>query len=107
MAVKCKLGPSPALDPNGSPLYDRHSKVAIVAPNFHVGELLMRKYADKPWIKVIWPCSALTGHRFDIVVISGEVMNDIERGAPESHRQWWNEHVRCRLSYNGQIIVIP
>lgn len=82
-------------------------RIAIVAPNATLGELVQRDHRDKPWVKVIWPGSALTGWRFAMVLISGSVLNDILRGGPETHKIWWNEYVKCKLVVDGQIIVTP
>jgi hypothetical protein len=98
MSVKCPLPvtrrePETPEPPVGLARWD---KIALLAPNYHVGEMLIRENRDKPWIKVIWPGQVVAGFRFAIIFASSSTLNDILRGAPESYKRWWEECVKCR-----------
>lgn len=107
MAVKCPL-PVTRREPEEpqAPVIGKHNKIAIVAPNGHIGELMEREHADKPWVKIIWP-GVCFGGRLALVLVSGSTLNDILRGGPETSKRWWEECVKCRLAFNGQIIITP
>jgi hypothetical protein len=86
---------------------DRHDKIAVVAPNVHIGEHIQKNYLDQPWIKVIWPGCSVMGWRFAMILVAGSTLKDILRGGPPSHKRWWDEQVRCRLTRHGQIMQLP
>lgn len=109
MALKCPLPvtrrePETPEPPVG---LGRSDKIAILAPNGHIAELIQRDYRDKPWVKVIWPGVVTCGYRFAMVLASGGTYNDVTKFGTEMTKQWWREGVLPRLGLHGQIIILP
>jgi hypothetical protein len=99
--------PDSLRDPQPPVNLDRWEKIAILAPNVHIAELIQREYRDKPWIKVIWPGVVTCGHRFALILASGHTLNDVTKFGTETVKSWWREAVLTRLTRDGQIIALP
>jgi hypothetical protein len=99
--------PDSLRDPQPPVGLDRWEKIALVAPNVHIAEMKIREYRDQPWMKIIWPGVCVAGYRFPLILVSGSVLNDILRGAPETYQRWWHEAVMTRLPPHGKIVTLP
>lgn len=60
-----------------------------------------------------WPGSAMHGHRFHTILISGAILEDIRNTMPLPTRELryeryvqWREQIRCRLARDGVLIEI-
>jgi hypothetical protein len=104
--VAPKLDPR-LLDLTGTVQPNRHDKVCFITPDYRSGERMQHDFRKRKLdhVVVTWPGRSIMGYRFSTIILSEETYHHIQR--EERDVRWWNESVRCRLTFQGQIIVIP